>query len=170
MLKNTNANTNIKGKEFEVEFRPGYYEWNLYINNTLVKSFDGFEENLNEHTTIKELSSFVAEMVQMTKEEKEVEWDEEEQKEVETEMFTQLKNAYNVGSYKTLHISMAYTFVGDTSIDIPIELLEGRTKEEQLKIAYEYAQEHVDEIPVAENSEYIPYSDNFDFEDVNFED
>ena len=71
---------------------------------------------------------------------------------------------------KTLHIAMAYTFVGDTSIEVPIELLEGRTKEEQLKIAYEYAQEHIDEVPVAKNSEYIPYSDNFDFEDVNFED
>ena len=26
---------------------------------------------------------------------------------------------------KRLHISMAYTFVGDTGIDIPVELLEG---------------------------------------------
>ena len=28
---------------------------------------------------------------------------------------------------KRLHISMAYTFVGDTGIDIPMELLEGKT-------------------------------------------
>lgn len=31
---------------------------------------------------------------------------------------------------KRLHISMAYTFVGDTGIDIPVELLEGKTEEE----------------------------------------
>lgn len=71
---------------------------------------------------------------------------------------------------KTLHITMTYLFVGDTSIDIPIELLEGKTKEEQLEIAYKYAQEHIDEVPVAENTECVPYSDSFDFEDVDFED
>ena len=63
---------------------------------------------------------------------------------------------------------MAYTFVGDTGIDIPIELLEGKTEEEQLRIAYEYAQEHIDEIPVARNAEYIPNSDNFEPEDVDW--
>lgn len=71
---------------------------------------------------------------------------------------------------KTLYISMGYTFVGNTSIDVPIELLEGKTKEEQLKIAYEYAQEHISEIPVAENANYVPDSDYFEFDDVNFED
>lgn len=70
---------------------------------------------------------------------------------------------------KRLCINMAYTFVGDTSIDIPIELLEGKTKEEQLKIAFDYAQEHIDEIPVANNAEYLPYSDDFEMEDIEFE-
>lgn len=70
---------------------------------------------------------------------------------------------------KRLHISMAYTFVGDTGIDIPVELLEGKTEEEQLEIACEYAQEHIDEIPVATNAEYIPYSDNFGIGDIDFE-
>ena len=40
---------------------------------------------------------------------------------------------------KRLHISMAYTFVGDTGIDIPMELLEGKTEEEQYDIAFAYA-------------------------------
>lgn len=30
---------------------------------------------------------------------------------------------------KRLHIGMAYTYVGDTGIDIPMELLEGKTDE-----------------------------------------
>ena len=34
----------------------------------------------------------------------------------------------------------------------------------------EYAQEHIDEIPVATNAEYIPYSDNFEIDDIDFED
>ena len=71
---------------------------------------------------------------------------------------------------KRLHISMAYTFVGDTGIDIPIELLEGKTEEEQYDIAFAYAQDHINEIPVADNAEYISYSDNFEREDIDFED
>lgn len=70
---------------------------------------------------------------------------------------------------KTLHITMSYLFVGDTSIDVPMELLEGKTKEEQFKIAYEYAQEHIDEVPVAENATYIPDSDQFELDDISFE-
>lgn len=70
---------------------------------------------------------------------------------------------------KRLHISMTYTFVGDTGIDIPIELLEGKTEEEQYDIAFAYAQDHIDEIPVADNAEYISYSDNFEREDIDFE-
>ena len=31
---------------------------------------------------------------------------------------------------KRLHIGMAYTYVGDTGIDIPTELLEGKTEED----------------------------------------
>lgn len=69
-----------------------------------------------------------------------------------------------------LNISMAYTFVGDTSIEVPSELLEGKSEDEKLKIAYEYATEHIDEIPVADNAEYVPDSDSFDLEDCNFED
>lgn len=71
---------------------------------------------------------------------------------------------------KRLHISMAYTFVGDTGIDIPVDLLKGKTEEEQYDIAYAYAQNHIDEIPVAANAEYIAYSDNFEREDIDFED
>ena len=40
---------------------------------------------------------------------------------------------------KRLHIGMAYTYVGDTGIDIPMELLEGKTEEEQLEIVCKYA-------------------------------
>ena len=65
---------------------------------------------------------------------------------------------------------MAYTFVGDTGIDIPVDLLKGKTEEEQYDIAYAYAQDHIDEIPVAANAEYISDSDNFEREDIDFED
>lgn len=68
-----------------------------------------------------------------------------------------------------LHISMAYTFVGDTGIDVPAELLEGKSEDEKIKIAYEYATEHIDEIPVADNAEYISDSDSFDLEDCDLE-
>lgn len=71
---------------------------------------------------------------------------------------------------KKIAHGMAYTYVGDTGIDIPMELLEGKTDEEQLEIACKYAQEHIDEIPVATNAEYIPYSDNFEIDDIDFED
>lgn len=71
---------------------------------------------------------------------------------------------------KRLHIAMAYTYVGDTGIDIPIELLKNKTEDEQLEIAYQYAQEHIDDIPVASNAEYIAYSDEFELEDCDFED
>lgn len=74
----------------------------------------------------------------------------------------------NTKKTKRLHISMAYTFVGDTGIDIPVELLEGKTEEEQYDIAFAYAQNHIDEIPVATNAEYIPYSDNFEIGDINW--
>ena len=68
-----------------------------------------------------------------------------------------------------LHIGMSYIFVGDTGIDIPIKLLEGKSKEEQLQIAHDYAQEHIDEIPVASNAEYICDSDSFELDDICFE-
>ena len=69
-----------------------------------------------------------------------------------------------------LHIAMAYCFVGDTGIDIPDELLEGLSEEEALQVAHDYAQDHIDEIPVATNAEYIPDSDNFEIDDCDFED
>ena len=71
---------------------------------------------------------------------------------------------------KRLHIGMAYTYVGDTGIDIPMELLEGKTDEEQLEIACKYAQEHIDEIPVATNAEYIQYSVIFEYYDIDLDD
>ena len=70
---------------------------------------------------------------------------------------------------KTLLISMAYTYVGDTSIDIPLELLEGKSEEEQYEIAYQYAQEHIGEIPVARNADYVADSDNFEMDDIKWE-
>lgn len=69
-----------------------------------------------------------------------------------------------------LNITMAYTFVGDTGIDIPAELLEGKAEEEKLKIAYDYAREHIAEIPVADNAEYVADSDDFELEDCDLED
>lgn len=68
-----------------------------------------------------------------------------------------------------LNISMGYTFVGNTGIDIPIELLEGKTESEKYDIAYNYARDHIDEIPVAKNAEYIENSDQFDIDDIEFE-
>ena len=70
---------------------------------------------------------------------------------------------------KKLHIAMSYIYAGDTEIDIPRELLNGKSEKEQYKIAFEYAKEHIDKIPVAKNIEYIPLSDNFDMDDISFE-
>lgn len=67
-----------------------------------------------------------------------------------------------------LFISMSYIFVGDTQIDIPRYLLANKTPEEQLRIAYEYAQDHIDHIPVSKNTTYIPNSDSFELEDIHF--
>lgn len=70
---------------------------------------------------------------------------------------------------KRLYITMAYTFVGTTGIDIPVSLLEGKSEEEQYAIAYEYAKDHLDEIPVASDAEYVLDSDQFDMDDIDFE-
>lgn len=70
---------------------------------------------------------------------------------------------------KRLHIAMTYTFVGDVGIDIPVELLEGKTEEEQYDIAFNYAKNHIDEIPVAANAEYLSDSDEFERDDIDFE-
>ena len=68
---------------------------------------------------------------------------------------------------KRLHISMAYIFVGDTGIDIPVELLEGKTEEEQLEIACEYAQEHIldyyDELNDSQKEALLKQIDETDF-------
>lgn len=77
------------------------------------------------------------------------------------------KNTTETNSSK-LHISMSYTFSGDVYVDIPAELLEGKSDEEKLQIAYDYAQEHIHEINVAENAEYVGDSDWFELEDCNF--
>lgn len=69
-----------------------------------------------------------------------------------------------------LNIKMAYTFVGDTGIDVPDVLLNGKDDDEKLKIAFEYAKKHIDEIPVASNAEYIADSDDFELEDCDFSD
>lgn len=69
---------------------------------------------------------------------------------------------------KRLHITMSYVYVGDVSIDLPEEILEG-SEEEKLQVAFDYAKQHIDEIPVAENAEYISDSDNFALEDISWE-
>ena len=71
---------------------------------------------------------------------------------------------------KHLCIEMGYVFVGDTGIDVPVKLLEGKTEEEKLKIGFEYAMEHIDKIPVACNAAYVENSDNCELEDVHWED
>lgn len=63
---------------------------------------------------------------------------------------------------------MSYVYVGDVSIDLPEEILEG-SEEEKLQAAFDYAKQHIDEIPVAENAEYISDSDNFALEDISRE-
>jgi hypothetical protein len=50
-----------------------------------------------------------------------------------------------------------------------MKLLEGKSEDEQLEIAYEYAQDHINEIPVAGNANYLCGSDNFGIEDINWE-
>lgn len=62
---------------------------------------------------------------------------------------------------KRLNIKMAYTYVGDTYIDVPKNL--------SLEEAMKYAQEHLGEIPIAPNAEYIPDSDTFDLDNCSFE-
>lgn len=69
-----------------------------------------------------------------------------------------------------LQITMAYTFVGNTGIDIPLELVEGKSQEEALRAAYDYAKDHINEIPVADNAEYVADSDTFEPEDIDFGD
>lgn len=69
---------------------------------------------------------------------------------------------------RRLHISMTYLYGGDVSIDIPEDLLKG-SKEEQLQAAFDYASQHINEIPVADNAEYISDSDRFEFEDISWE-
>lgn len=69
---------------------------------------------------------------------------------------------------KTLLIKMAYCFVGDTSIEVPAKLLVGKNAKKQLEIAFQYAQDHISEIPVAINATYIPDSDQFELDDISF--
>jgi len=71
---------------------------------------------------------------------------------------------------KRLHITMSYTYVGDTGIDIPMDMLAGKSEEEQLEIAFEYAQNNMYDIPLARNAEYITDSDSFDLDDIDFDD
>lgn len=70
---------------------------------------------------------------------------------------------------RRLHITMRYMFTGDTGIDIQEKLLAGKTEEEQLEAAYQYAQDHIDEIPVAVNAEYVCDSDTFKLDDIDFD-
>ena len=71
---------------------------------------------------------------------------------------------------KRLHITMSYTYVGDTGIDIPMDMLAGKSEEEQLEIAFEYANNNISKIPLARNADYISDSDSFGIEDIDFDD
>lgn len=75
----------------------------------------------------------------------------------------------NKSETKKLNISMSYIYVGDVSINVPLELLKGKSEQEQLVIAYNYACDHIDEIPVSNNAEYIPCSDSFEMEDIEWD-
>lgn len=96
------------------------------------------------------------------------EWLEVVEKNCSEEIKKAFKNLIGLNT-KRLHISMAYTYVGDTEIDIPLELIKGKSEEEQYKIAFQYAQDHLGEIPVANNAEYVLDSDNFDMDDIEWE-
>ena len=44
----------------ELEFRAGYYEWNIFINDDCFYTFDdGISENILEDTTYEDLESIV---------------------------------------------------------------------------------------------------------------
>ena len=64
--------------------------------------------------------------------------------------------------FKTLHLTVFVTGIGDTSIQVPAEL--------DLDDAIRYAKEHIDEVRVPSNLDYsgggmVLYLDNCDFED-----
>lgn len=63
-------------------------------------------------------------------------------------------------------IDMCYLCSGETQIDIPSELLDGKTKEQQLQIAYHYVKAHQEEIPTASNLTPIPDSESFDVDNI----
>ena len=72
---------------------------------------------------------------------------------------------------KRLHITMTYAFIGDTGIDIPVDVLNKETSDtNKIKAAFEYARTHIGEIPVAANATYINDSDSFEFDDIDFND
>ena len=63
---------------------------------------------------------------------------------------------------KKLHVSLVYYVVGDTSIMVPDNL----TIEE----AINYAKDHIKDIELPSNPEYIYGSDYIDEDDCDFED
>jgi divalent metal cation (Fe/Co/Zn/Cd) transporter len=63
---------------------------------------------------------------------------------------------------KRLHITLVYSVVGDTHLDVPDEL--------SVEEAIEYAKEHMDYVRLPYNAEYIEDSEVLDEENCDFED
>ena len=58
-----------------VEFFPGYYEWNLYINNKLYYTFDDITESVNERCSdSQDVLDFVNDLIYLIETEKETEF------------------------------------------------------------------------------------------------
>lgn len=85
------------------------------------------------------------------------------------EDFLKFYDNYFANKTERLHINMTYTYSGMTGIDIPLNLLVGKSEEEKLEIAYQYAKEHIDEIPVSDAPQYLEDSDSFEIDDIDFD-
>lgn len=85
------------------------------------------------------------------------------------EDFLEFYDNYFADKTERLHINMTYTYSGMTGIDIPSNLLVGKSEEEKLEIAYQYAKEHMNEIPVSNDPQYLEDSDSFEIDDIDFD-
>lgn len=79
----------------KIDFNTGYYEWNVYIDGEVVYSFDDFSELINEDTTAKELAEMLIEQM-TTDEEKGVQLNKWEIKDLKQEMIDRLSNHYGL--------------------------------------------------------------------------
>lgn len=79
----------------KIDFNAGYYEWNVCIDGEVVYSFDDFSELINEDTTAKELAEMLIEQM-TTDEEKGVQLNKWEIKDLKQEMIERLSNHYGL--------------------------------------------------------------------------